>query len=290
MSDATIIKTAPAPGDLPEDFTLDDLRDAVTEDEVAAFEANAADIEFDPKVESQPAPEQPAITKAAEPDPIPKLAEVPDISAAQALVDKLENEIEALAAKYDEGELTKQEWLAQQREIINKQAEAAAQIQHAQRVIAENAQTVEQRWFAGLDAFKAAGNEALWTPEHFNGWDSALRSVSSNAQYSNLPFERQFELAHNMYAAHYLAMTGKALPTGVGAKAQGEFKMAVEPLQPKTEPREDAPRTLAGMNGNLATALTDGTIASLMSADPERAEDMLARLSEDDFAKLAEAV
>lgn len=291
MSDAAITKAAPLPGDIPDDFTLDELREAVTEDELAAFEATTADIDMQPQAEdgAQQAAAQQDAAPAPGPEPVQQV-QIPDVSQARATVAELETQIDALAAKYDEGELTRSEWLAQQRILVDQQAKAQTQIIQAEQMMAQAAQTVQQRWFSGLESYKAAGNAALWSEEHIGGWDAALKSVSGNQAYSGLPFERQFQLAHDMYAAHYRATTGRALPTAAGKKADGEFKVALDPLEPNKGPREEAPMTLAGLNGDTANAISDGTLASIMASDPERAESLLSRLSDADFERLALAV
>ena len=139
---------------------------------------------------------------------------------------------------------------------------------------------LEQNWMAGLDAYRAKGNEFLWSPEHVENWDRALKAVNGNQLYRTLPFQKQFELAHDMYAANHKAVTGQAIP---GSKTAQAAPDAQAPGR-RTDPRPEPVQTLAGFNGDSNAAMDDGTFAAIdrrMMTDPLGAEKMLMRLPAD---------
>lgn len=249
---------------LPDDFTLDDITAHLTEVEVEALSAGD-----DPVITAaQPAPEAAPVPVV----PAPQMQAPPDTSAAEAALATLDTKLDAIQSQYDDGEMTAADFRAQTRAIIAEQAAAQAQINAAQTVVQANTQQVHQTWFAAVDAYHAA-HPYLAQPEHIDAWDAALRAVNSVPDYVKMPEARRLELAHNQYAAHFKAINGTDLPSAPGKP------MAADPkLKPRTDPREEAPMTLADFSSAAGNDVDDGAFAAIdrmMSINPIKAEEML---------------
>lgn len=267
------LTVAPLDG-LPDDFTLDALTGTLTEAEIEALKGGDDPVLVEPVA---PAPEP--VAPASEPEPVPEV-QVPDTREAEAVVQQMEAEIAKLAEAYDDGDLTRDEWLTQQRTLIAQQAAAQAQIAQAQQVIQQQSNAIAERWFAELDAYHAT-NPELNTPDVLPMWDAALKSVNSNAAYQALPNATRMNLAHQMLNAHLIATTGKGLSSSPAAPAAMPQPQPQE-LQARTDPRPEAPITLAGMSAVAENSPDDGTFAAIdrmYSTDPLKAEAMLSRLS-----------
>lgn len=267
---------------LPDAFSMDDLKAFLDEGEIAALtdgdDSVLAAIEAQqgqPDAQQPPA-EAPAAEPPAQATPTPQMP-IPDVSAAQQAISEADAKLAALTQQYDDGDLTRAEWDAQQAELIQSKARAMAQIELAQTVINQQQQARAQTWFSKLDAYHAQHPE-LASDAHIDGWDAALRSVTGSAAYASLPMEKQIELAHRLYADHVEVTTGQAISRPAAAKPQA--KQAQD--GPRTDPRPEPPRTLTGLSGAEPGADgDDGTFAAIdrmMSVDPERAEAMLSRL------------
>lgn len=266
------LTVAPLDG-LPDDFTLDALTGTLTEAEIEALKGGD-----DPVLVEPVAPEPEPV--AAEPEPAPPAVQMPDTREAEAVVQRMESEIAKLAEAYDDGDLTRDEWLAQQRTLIAQQAAAQAQIAQAQQVVQQQSNAIAERWFAELDAYHAT-NPELASPDVLPMWDAALKSVNSNAAYQALPNATRMNLAHQMLNAHLIATTGKGLSSAPAAPAAMP-KPQPQKLEARTDPRPDAPITLATMSAVAENSPDDGTFAAIdrmYSTDPLKAEAMLARLS-----------
>lgn len=270
---------------VPEDFTLESLKaSSLTEAEVNALMGGddpLTDSAPEPEAEAPPAAAVPPVVQA--PPPVveaPKPVQIPDTTQAEATIAKVDADLEALTAKYDEGELTRAEFLEQQRVLAQKGAAAQVQIETAQQIANTHAEQRKATFATLLDQYKAQGNDLLWSPEHINGWDAALRAVTGNQAYVNLPLDRQIQLAHDMYAANHKAVTGQAIPGSKTAQAEPDAQAPGR----RTDPRPEPVQTLAGFNGDSNAAMDDGTFAAIdrrMMTDPLGAEKMLMRLPQD---------
>ena len=283
-----------AADNIPEEFTLESLNASLTEDEMAALMggddpimANTAAADAD--AAAALAAEQAAATATAQADAAAKAAvdaaaaqpkvNIPDTTAAEQTIAKIDDDLAALATKYDAGDLTQAEWLAQQKVLIQQQAQAQVQIEQAQQVISNQIDQRRQSFYSTLETYKAE-NALLWAPEHLQGWDAALKAVTGNQAYRDLPASRQIELAHGMYAANVKAITGNAI---AGPKTAAP-KPAEEEGGPRKDARPDPVQTLGGFNTDANASIEDGTFAAIdkMAAkDPLAAEQMLARLPAD---------
>lgn len=261
--------------DMPVDFTLESLAKHFTQAEIDAMQLGDNPV-FPP---AGPSPEEVAAQEAAAKTladaEVAKTnaVQVPDTTDAEALIAQIDTNLDALKSKFDDGDLTYAEWMAQQTALIKQQAQAQVQIERAAEVISKNAAQRRDDWFAVGDAYKAAGNEFLWSPEHIDNWHAALIAVNGNAEYRDVPFQRQYELAHDLYAANVKAITGKpikAATTDAPAKEQAEN----EPIGKRPEPFQN----LGGFNGDVGATLDDGSYAAadrLCAKDPIAGEQLI---------------
>lgn len=306
----------PKPDQLPEEFDLSELDKHLTEAEIEALKAgddalippdNTAELaateaarvaaEAATQQEAQVQATQQAAQDAAQADALKaqqqaaqQPIQIPDTSAAEAEVNRIGGEIEALLEKYDNADITREQFQQQQAALVKQQAVAQAQIEAAAQVVNNAAQQRIVQWNASLEAFKAANAaqaQALWSADHIQGWDAALRAVTGSQAYASMPFDRQIGLAYDLYAAEVKAVTGRALPAMAQAtEPQPQPKPKPEPVGKRTDPRPDPVQTLGGLNGADDSLVTDGSFAAIdkmMSIDPIQAEQMLARLPEDKY-------
>lgn len=284
-----------AADNIPEEFTLDSLNASLTEDEMAALMGGDDPImgntaAADAEAAAALAAEQAAAAAAtAQADAAAKAAadaaqaqpkvQIPDTTAAEQTIAKIDDDLAALATKYDAGDLTQAEWLAQQKVLIQQQAQAQVQIEQAQQVITNHVEQRRQAFYSTLETYKVE-NALLWSPEHLQGWDAALKAVTGNQAYRDLSAARQIELAHDMYAANVKAITGNSI---AGPKTATP-KPAEEEGGPRKDARPDPVQTLGGFNTDANASIEDGTFAAIdkmTEKDPLAAEQMLARLPAD---------
>lgn len=290
---------------IPEDFTLESLMaSGLTEAEVKVLTEGddsiiAPPVDTAPHVEptstlsaappvTQETATAPANTAPAVEETLPPPPQLPDTTQAQAHLDALKNEAAQIRERYDSGELAPDEFDAELERITAARAQATATIQQAQQVIQQHRQTVEQQWFAGLDAYhKTPGFDVLTSPQHINGWDQALRAVSGHPELSKLPMQKQFELAHQTYAATWNTLNpAAAIPTPAQRVSQTQpapQQVTVNGLTgPRTDKRPDPVATLASLPASGEDAISDGTFAALdRITDPLEHERAFARLTPD---------
>ena len=285
---------------LPEDFTLADLQGTFSQAEIDRL-MQGDDPIIAPAPDAQPAPVQQAEVVAPVVVPAPAAAPVqpaapvqqavvpipprPDTAAANEAIATLETQIAAVSAKFDEGELTDGEFQQQQRDLLQRQAMIKAQADLQVQTYNDAMTNVRAAWTDKVSAYQAS-NPHLVAAEHFDGWDNALKQVTSNPMYRSIPMEKQIELAAQQYAVAYQTMTGKPLP---GAAPQAAPVVLQEPGKldgPRKDPRPDPVQTLANVTA-VDTQSADGSkfgyIDALMGrGDAEGAERALAALSDVD--------
>jgi hypothetical protein len=281
---------------IPEEFTIEGLKesgltdqeiDALTEgddpivtrpDPEADDDATAAALEVGkaPKADeaaAQAAPKQ----EAAPPDP--KLPEIPDTSAAEERVGKIDEELSSLSEKYDEGELSTAEFVELQRKLILEQTKAQLYIEQAGQVMQQAARTAQQHWNDRLEAYKAEAPD-LWAESNVGDWDRHLRSVTGNSHYADMPRDAQIRLAHQNMAAEYELRHGEPFP--IAPKAKGKGPASKTGLTTSQEKRPDPISTLHGYNSDTSAEVEDSTFAAIDRAsakDPLAGEEAFMRLT-----------
>lgn len=288
MNEAVQIDTPTAAQD-PNVFTLDQLVDALTPAEIEALkEENLIAPEpeeaaaVDPAAEAQRTVEevtqaaQAAQQEQAEPD----LPAAPPTGDLEAQIAAFDTKMDDLATKYEDGDMTFADFTAQQKALAKQQATLSAQLDQARESVSSAQQTWEQAWYAKVDAHMSQFPE-LQQGDNLAGFDRALRAVTADQTYAALSMQQKIDLAHRNLANELAVTKGVqiSIPGAQGAEAKR--------TGPRTDEREEAPVTLAGVNGAPATGADDGTFAyieRLMDTDPIKAEKAVAALSDEQRA------
>lgn len=269
----------------PNVFTLDELVDALTPAEIEALKEEdlvAKEPEepaaTDPVAEAQRTVDE--VTQAAQANQQeqaePSVPTAPQTGEIEAQIAAYDAKLDELATKYEDGDLAFADFTAQQRALAKEQAALEVQLDQARESVSSAQQTWEQAWYAKVDAHMAQYPE-LQQGDAMAGFDRALRAVTADQAYAALSMQQKIDLAHRNLA-NELAVT-----KGVTLAVPGT-EQPVKRTGPRTDPREDAPVTLAGINGAPASNVDDGTFAHierLMETDPIKAEKAVAALSDE---------
>lgn len=248
------------------------------EEEAAEAAAKAAEEEAAKAAEAKDdEPEE-------EPEPAPA---IPDTAEAERKAEDLAKQRDALLDQYEEGELTREEWRKQSAEIEDQIVDARAAVKAAQDRRAEQEQAELTRWHREVDSYLGA-NPTLKEPAHLRGFDQVLRSVTASDTYAHLPWSKQIETAHKMYAVHAESI-GAPIPMPGGGKAEEPAKAQdPEKLERRTDPRPTTP-TLASLPqsdpGGANESRFAGVDRLIDSDDPHAAEHALERMSDEERAR-----
>jgi hypothetical protein len=274
----------------PAEATPADALPLVTDgDEPDIAEQTAA--EPAPAAESEPAPVVAPVVAPVEDVADPKMPEIPDTTEAEAYVTKSKEQLKELLDKYDQGDLTQEEYGDQQNFIISEQARAQAAITAAASVADQAATDQQKHWYGRLEAYKATAPD-LWNDEHKPGWDRQLREVTGNKAYADLSRDGQIKMAHSLYSAEYEARNGKALAMTPKADAKVD-KGPEDKLEVKTGEKPKAPQTLADFNSDTGADVEDSHFAAVdkqIMRDPLGAEKSFASMTEEQQDRYLEEV
>ena len=287
---------------LPEEFTVESLREGgLTDQEIEALASGDDPLLTipDPEtpVQAQTAPDgdgvgTPPATPAAMPvatmddlpitaPPPPEIPEIPNTAAAEARVNEIDKELDALADRYDNGDLTRAEFLAQQKALVSEQAKATALISNAEEAANRARAAIVKHWEDTLDAYKGLA-PGLFSEAHLNRWDHHLRAVTGNAAFADMSRLQQIRLAHANYDAEVKARTGKGLDGDAAIPSAKAANAASRKVALRDDDPPPAPTTLAGLNSDRTDEIEDSAFAVMdreIMKDPLRAEAMFARLS-----------
>lgn len=300
----------PNPADLPEKFTIAELEATFDPNEIAQMRKDDPDLFVeDAPVGDDTAPavddteDQAAIAAAKEaaegaaktPEPTEEdrvvLADVPDISDAEARLAKAKTDRVALNQRYDDGEITAAERDEELDKLIADQVAAQSEISRATEVIQSNRQTAEKSWEKSLETFKAAGNDALFGNEHAAGFDKALRSVTADPDNAGLPFSVMIQMAAQQHAVAYQARTGKAVEVKTSTGKTAPRTSQEQRRGPRADPRPDPIDTLSNLNAPGDEMVQESrfvAVDKIADRDPEEAERMLSRMSEEERERYLE--
>lgn len=233
---------------------------------------------------------------------------IPDTTDAEKAIKDSDTELAALDGKiaklldaYDDGEMTRAEYQAQQIELSKQQANligqrAAAQqaITNAEAIAGQVAKSNFDAWYDSLDAWGKTNPEVstvLNSPKMLNDWDQALKSVNSTPVYRDLPHETRIGLAYEFLKSSIKATTGQVLPE-LKAPAAKVDPQATTTEAKRTGPRDDerpeAIQTLVGLNAADDRMVSDGQFAVIdrtMAENPLQAEAMLEAMQAKDPAR-----
>lgn len=264
--------------DLPEDQqTLETPADETTPEEdlrLLSDEERAALDDADTYDDTETGEGEAAPDEAAEApqaaDPVQQDTAPPiDPAAVQAALAEAEAAKEAAFERYEDGELTRAEYLAEVKKIDGQYADQAASAAMQARAMQERVANFRTEAVAYLQAVPA-----LKDPAHLEAYDAHVRAVTGDPRSEKLSFRQMLELAHARYLAEapFLGVTVPPLP--------GKATVAPKPGAKKAEP----PVTLARVPAAAISAASDGKYGQLQKAvdegDAETVERIMGSLSE----------
>ncbi|WWT39852.1 hypothetical protein [Microcystis phage Mwe-JY25] len=238
--------------DEPEPAKADEAEpegDKAKEPEPAKADAEAkADDEPKPATQAERQPE------AQQPSAFPRFDAPAD---AEAKLAEIDTRLQALATRFDEGEITAAELIREQRAIQGEERQIRDALLMAQMSQRAEAALFEQ----SVDAFLAANPVYKPGSAAFVALDAEVRRLQTESG-------RTFDPAH-LAAAH----GNLTAAFGVAPKAQ-----APQP-QRQTTPRPELPPTLGGVPASDMTAAGEGEFAHLDRLNGPDYEAALARLT-----------
>lgn len=296
---------------IPEEFSVASLREGgFSEEEITALgqgDDPLVDLEADGDAAAAPAQDlDEALAEGAEPQPKeaaapvsaesidiedvpdPEVPEFKDTAEEKAVVAAIDERLADISNRYDEGDMTNAEFIAEQKALIAQQTAAQVAIQRAEEEIARTGDSVRNHWFARVDAYKQVAPE-LFSDEHLTAWDRKLRSVTGDASYSDMSRDAQIRMAHRLYAAEYEARNGQPLNIPVpskGGKSEPRQKADGKPqVDVRTDKRPDPISTLSGYNADTGADVEDSRHAAIdkqIMRDPLAAEKAFDSMSADE--------
>lgn len=287
---------------------LDDAyREQLTEQEIAAFEADNEDdaeealealanpLDDDPDdndtsptadddLDDDPAPAAKADPK---PDPDPKTQPdpepAPDMAKAQQTLEAAKAKRKELRDAYNDGDLTDEEYDAQLDPIEDQITDAAADVKTAQRQIAKQQGAWKEAGKAYLDRYPGLKADGV-----IQALDKAVQELAQYPSVANLPHDQFLERVHRKLIAE-AEFTGLDIPTITGAKTKKAERTAPDGDDALGKP----PRTLANAPASDVSGLDDSPFASLQrlaeKGNPVDFEAAMAKLpadKRDEFASM----
>jgi hypothetical protein len=219
--------------------------------------------------------------------------QAPDMSAIDAEIEALKSAKVDVFDRYENGEISRDEYLAKLDEIAGVEKEAISQ-----RAVAESQEKAVYEAF--ISAAKGYFGEYpdLATQSHAEAYDRHVRSITASPQYQHLTHRQMLEAAHRLYAAE-AEVLGLEVPAPKGkekpapqADAQPHAQdNATQPPAQKKRPGDKAPVTLANVPNAAPVSVSDGKYSALAqrleSAGPEEYERIIASLSPDEAEAFA---
>lgn len=262
--------------------------------------------EYDPvrdgdgEAKTDPKPEDAPQDDAAAPDP--DLAALLDLKRPEPVVpardfaaeqQAVQQQLKDLRAQYDDGDLTEDEFNTQQGTLTDRLVDLRADQRAAANTPQPEFEAFRDGWFKLVDAHLKANPNLRADPEVLEGFDAILKQVSGDPRLNRLPAVEQIEIAHRRLDEAYLVARGERMPGMVSLRTAKAAAPAPKPQEkpaqakqdgPRTDPRPDAPVTLAGISGAQNASLTGDPVvaqvkALINSGDAMAAEKAMARLT-----------
>lgn len=217
--------------------------------------------------------------------------QVPDLAALDAEIEALDAAKVAALDEWEEGNLSRDEYLAKLAEI-----DAVSKETIAQRAVAEAQEQAVYESFIGTAKSYFGEFPALATKDHAEAYDRHVRSVTGNPAYQHMTHRQMLEAAHKLYAAEaeVLGVADVPAPEGKAKAAPApapEAKAADPAPARKPRPGDKAPVTLRNVPNAAPVSASDGKYSSLAqrleSASAEEYERILGSMSPDEAEAFA---
>lgn len=204
----------------------------------------------------------------------------------KAKYDDIQNRVKALADKFEEGELTTNEYNTQLQALFDERGE----LKWLERKDELNRESVEQQierqWQADVKAFAERHPEIYASEEDFKALDILVRSITKAKAEQGLRYgEADLERAYRIWADERGIAPPK--PANEDPKQEQEQAAQQQQQQPKQQQKAlDIPPTLAKVPAAAPEDTDDGKFAALdrmADSDPQKYQETIARMSAEEY-------
>lgn len=210
--------------------------------------------------------------------------QAPDLAALDAEIEALDAAKVAAFDEWEEGNLSRDEYLAKLKEI-----DAVSKETIAQRAVAESQEQAVYKSFISTAKGYFGEYPDLATKDHAEAYDRHVRSVTGNPSYQHMTHRQMLEAAHTLYAAEASVLgvdvpapKDKAKPAPAPAPEAKTADPAPAPAR-KPRPGDKAPVTLRNVPNAAPVSASDGKYSSLAqrleNASPEEYERIMGSMS-----------
>ena len=261
-------------GDEPGDEVTDEELEALTEEERAALAEDdeeegdeGGEEEGDDATAAADAPDPATADAEPEPAKAPEPVKV-DPAVTEQILSKAKADKKALFAQYEDGELTRDQYLEGLEKIDTESASAAAQ---AALEVQQEAQEFEA-WQAAARGYLAEV-PGLKEEAHLQAFDAHVRRVTNDPASARLSYRQMLEKAHRYYLADQPEV--KATIPGLPAARRDPATPKKADPAPAAQ-RPEPPITLARIPSAVPSAVSDGRYGQLQKAveDATTAEEV----------------
>jgi hypothetical protein len=281
--DAAVEDQAPAPqpdpgpvdqtDQLPDEFTLEDLEGLTKSEQEAILKSQ--DDERTETEAAAPEPVQEPEPPVKQPDLAPKV----DMEQVKADLDKIGLERDDLWTKFDDGEISQDDFKAQLTAIDKREIAVEASSKAFELIDTSATEAADKTWFDAVGGYMDKFPE-LRTDAHIAGFDASLRAVETSQP--NLSDSEKIATAHRNYGA-YAHSIGTPLTQAPSAPGKASNKL------PDPGPRPDLPPTLAKTPAADIQSQNDGRFAQIdrltESGDVYASEASVAAMSPAEYDK-----
>lgn len=299
---------------------IDSLADQLTPEEVAAYEAedeisaeeaiaslndarsDPDDDDHDPKEDDDPEDDPDPNSQDDDPDPEddpkpePQKQAEPqvDVGALEAGIKEIDDKIDDLGEKRENLEITAEEYRKQMRELNDKRAPMAYQLQQE----GEKAEASKTEWANSVRSYFTKNDGLNDGGEMLQAFDRAVRAITGNPKFDALSNDEVLVRAHTLLEKQADVLGLKVPPVKIETK--GKQKDSQKPKAKDAKSKVDDDDTLGSTVPTLAKTpasdvgqLDDSPYAQLemvaQKGDPIALEDAMMRLppeKRDEFASL----
>lgn len=244
-----------------------------------------------------------AATAGEDDPPAPQQQEAPapaadvDMQQVQSVLDGYEEKRKELLDKFDDGDVTREEFQTQLDALENERTDAQVE----KRMYERQMQEEDRRWQSAVGDYLNKYPDLRDNQELLQRYDQHVRSVTEDPDFAHLSFEQQLAHAHAQFAVKAQALGIEGVPDiRVAPKQQQPAKTKkqpakkAEPEAPANEGLGEAPTTLARAPASEITGGSDDKFAVLKqmekTAAPDEYEAAVAKLSpeeRDEYSSMA---
>lgn len=281
-----------------DDWSEEDLRLLSDEERAALFDDDEGEGDEAGEGDAYAADEgnsegQPADQKASNDNTQDNAAEITgtqgaDLSALDAELEALEAAKVAAFDAWEDGDMTRDEYLEKVKEIDTTTKDTVSK-----RAVAESQEKAVYTSFINTAKGYFGENPDLATAEHAEAYDRHVRAVTGSPQYQHMTHRQMLEAAHKLYAAEADVLGVKVPAFKAATKAADPAPADTQQEAPKkrSRPGDKAPKTLANVPNAASVSVSDGKYSSiaqkLENADAAEYERILGSMSPDEAEAFA---